>query len=156
MKFSWLSHAPNVGTDLRLAESTPGPLIIVVGFGGLWLDVIIFDGSILMGAIALLGHDLHTLSVPLFSCLFSHWVPRGLRNPVGKASDRSVPKAHHRPRCCCHPAAYRLSWSAECCSRPVSKSPNLWAATFWISVGVLMIPAELSTASLTKPDRLSR
>ena len=52
MKLSWLSHAQMLD-GFALAEKTPGPLIIVVGFVGLMAGFHHFLGSILMGAIAL-------------------------------------------------------------------------------------------------------
>jgi len=81
MKFSWLSHAQMLD-GFALAETTPGPLIVVVGFVGFMAGFHHFHGSILMGAIALLVTIFYTF-LPC-SCLFSLG-RRGLRNPV-KAS----------------------------------------------------------------------
>jgi len=68
MKFSWLSHAQMLD-GFALAETTPGPLIIVVGFVGFMAGFHHFHGSNLMGAIALLVTILYTF-LPCFLFVF--------------------------------------------------------------------------------------
>jgi chromate transporter len=70
MKFSWLSHAQMLD-GFALAETTPGPLIIVVGFVGFMAGFHHFNGSILMGADRLAGYDLLHFPAVFFVCF--HW-----------------------------------------------------------------------------------
>jgi chromate transporter len=60
-----------------LAETTPGPLIIVVGFVGLMAGFHHFHGSVLMGAIALLVTIFCTF-LPCFMFVFigALWIAR--------------------------------------------------------------------------------
>jgi len=76
MKFSWLSHAQMVD-GFALAETTPGPLIIVVGFVGFMAGFHHFHESILMGAIALLVTIFYTfLPCFLFVFLGAPWIAK--------------------------------------------------------------------------------
>jgi chromate transporter len=76
MKFSWLSHAQMLD-GFALAETTPGPLIIVVGFVGFMAGFHHFHGSILMGAIALLVTIFYTF-LPCFLFIFigAPWIAK--------------------------------------------------------------------------------
>jgi chromate transporter len=75
-KFSWLSHAQMLD-GFALAETTPGPLIIVVGFVGFMAGFHHFHGSILMGAIALLVTIFYTF-LPCFLFVFigATWIAK--------------------------------------------------------------------------------
>jgi chromate transporter len=75
-KFSWLSHAQMLD-GFALAETTPGPLIIVVGFVGFMAGFHHFHGSILMGAIALLVTVFYTF-LPCFLFVFvgAPWIAK--------------------------------------------------------------------------------
>ena len=79
-KFSWLSHAQMVD-GFALAETTPGPLIIVVGFVGFMAGFHHFHGSILMGSIALLVTIFYTF-LPCFLFVFigAPWIARSREN----------------------------------------------------------------------------
>jgi chromate transporter len=76
LKFSWLSHAQMLD-GFALAETTPGPLIIVVGFVGFMAGFHHFHGSMLMGAIALLVTIFYTF-LPCFLFVFigAPWIAR--------------------------------------------------------------------------------
>jgi len=76
MKFSWLSHAQMLD-GFALAETTPGPLIIVVGFVGFMAGFHHFHGSILMGGIALLVTIFYTF-LPCFLFVFigAPWIAK--------------------------------------------------------------------------------
>lgn len=67
LKFSWLSHAEMLD-GFALAETTPGPLIIVVGFVGFLAGFHHFHGSILMGSARLAGHGLLHFPAVLLVC----------------------------------------------------------------------------------------
>ena len=76
MKFSWLSHAEMLD-GFALAETTPGPLIIVVGFVGFMAGFHHFHGSMVMGTIALLVTVFYTfLPCFLFVFLAAPWIAR--------------------------------------------------------------------------------
>jgi chromate transporter len=68
--FSWLSHAQMLD-GFALAETTSGPLIIVVGFVGFMAGFHHFHGSILMGATALLVTIFYTFLALFLFCI--HW-----------------------------------------------------------------------------------
>lgn len=76
VKFSWLSHAQMLD-GFALAETTPGPLIIVVGFVGFMAGFHHFQGSLLMGAIALLVTIFYTF-LPCFLFVFigAPWIAK--------------------------------------------------------------------------------
>jgi chromate transporter len=76
LKFSWLSHAEMLD-GFALAETTPGPLIIVVGFVGFMAGFHHFHGSMIMGTIALLATVFYTfLPCFLFVFLGAPWIAR--------------------------------------------------------------------------------
>jgi chromate transporter len=76
MKFSWLSHAEMLD-GFALAETTPGPLIIVVGFVGFMAGFHHFQESMVMGTIALLVTIFYTfLPCFLFVFLGAPWIAR--------------------------------------------------------------------------------
>ena len=68
-KFAWLSKMQMVD-GFALAETTPGPLIIVVGFVGFMSGFNHFHESILMGAVALLTTVFYTF-LPCFLYIFA-------------------------------------------------------------------------------------
>lgn len=67
-KFSWLSKSQMVD-GFALAETTPGPLIIVVCYVGFMAGYNHFDGSLLMGTIGLLATTFYTF-LPSFLFIF--------------------------------------------------------------------------------------
>ncbi|RAJ32190.1 chromate efflux transporter [Pedobacter cryoconitis] len=67
-KLAWLSKMQMVD-GFALAETTPGPLIIVVGFVGFMAGFNHFHGSLLMGSIALLITVFYTF-LPCFLFIF--------------------------------------------------------------------------------------
>ncbi|MGY0036532.1 chromate transporter [Pedobacter sp. NJ-S-72] len=67
-KLSWLSKMQMVD-GFALAETTPGPLIIVVGFVGFMAGFNHFNGSLLMGSIALVMTTFYTF-LPCFLFIF--------------------------------------------------------------------------------------
>jgi chromate transporter len=67
-KFNWLSKSQMVD-GFALAETTPGPLIIVVCYVGFMAGFNHFDGSLLMGAIGLLATTFYTF-LPSFLFIF--------------------------------------------------------------------------------------
>ncbi|HEY4285936.1 MAG TPA: chromate efflux transporter [Puia sp.] len=68
-KFSWLSKMQMVD-GFALAETTPGPLIIVVGFVGFMAGYNHFSGSILQASLALLLTTFYTF-LPCFLYIFA-------------------------------------------------------------------------------------
>jgi chromate transporter len=68
-KLNWLTKMQMVD-GFALAETTPGPLIIVVAFVGFMAGYHHFNGSIGMGAIALLATTFYTF-LPCFFYIFS-------------------------------------------------------------------------------------
>jgi chromate transporter len=75
-KFAWLSHAEMLD-GFALAETTPGPLIIVVGFVGFMAGFHHFHGSMFMGTIALLVTIFYTfLPCFLFVFLGAPWIAK--------------------------------------------------------------------------------
>ena len=68
-KYHWLNHSQMLD-GFALAETTPGPLIIVVAFVGFMAGFHHFHGSIIMGTVALLITTLYTF-LPCFLFVFS-------------------------------------------------------------------------------------
>ena len=68
-KFSWLSRMQMVD-GFALAETTPGPLIIVVGFVGFMAGYNHFSGSILQASLALVLTTFYTF-LPCFLYIFA-------------------------------------------------------------------------------------
>ncbi|AXC11891.1 Chromate transport protein ChrA [Acidisarcina polymorpha] len=68
-KFHWLNHAQMLD-GFALAETTPGPLIIVVAFVGFMAGFNHFHGSIWMGTVALLVTTFYTF-LPCFVFVFA-------------------------------------------------------------------------------------
>jgi chromate transporter len=68
-KYHWLSQ-PQMLDGFALAETTPGPLIIVVAFVGFMAGFHRFHGSIVMGALALFLTTLYTF-LPCFLFVFA-------------------------------------------------------------------------------------
>jgi chromate transporter len=93
MKFSWLSHAQMLD-GFALAETTPGPLIIVVGFVGFMAGFHHFHGSILMGAIALLVTIFYTF-LPCFFFVFigAPWIAKSGENQLVRSVLKLIPAA---------------------------------------------------------------
>jgi chromate transporter len=92
-KFSWLSHAQMLD-GFALAETTPGPLIIVVGFVGFMAGFHHFHGSILMGAVALLVTIFYTF-LPCFLFVFSAapWIAKSGENQLVRSVLKLIPAA---------------------------------------------------------------
>lgn len=67
-KFNWLSKSQMVD-GFALAETTPGPLIIVVCYVGFMAGFNHFDGSLLMGTLGLLATTFYTF-LPSFLFIF--------------------------------------------------------------------------------------
>ena len=93
MKFSWLSHAQMLD-GFALAETTPGPLIIVVGFVGFMAGFHDFHGSLLMGAISLLV----TIFYPFLPCFLfvfigAPWIAKSAESPMIRSVLRLIPAA---------------------------------------------------------------
>jgi chromate transporter len=149
MKFSWLSHAQMLD-GFALAETTPGPLIIVVGFVGFMAGFHHFHGSILMGAIALLITIFYTF-LPCFLFVFvgAPWIAKSGESQLVRSVLQLITAAVVAAilqltvfliRGLLYPAG--------------SGSPNLWAAV-WIISAFLLI--HLTSRSIShKPNRLSR
>jgi chromate transporter len=93
MKFSWLSHAQMLD-GFALAETTPGPLIIVVGFVGFMAGFHHFHGSILMGAIALLVTIFYTF-LPCFLFVFigAPWIAKSGESQLLSPALELIPAA---------------------------------------------------------------
>lgn len=68
-KYQWLSHRQMLD-GFSLAETTPGPLIIVVAFVGFMAGFNHFNGSMLMGTVALLVTTFYTF-LPCFLFVFA-------------------------------------------------------------------------------------
>jgi chromate transporter len=149
MKFSWLSHAQMLD-GFALAETTPGPLIIVVGFVGFMAGFHHFHGSILMGAIALLVTIFYTF-LPCFLFVFigAPWIAKSGESQ----SIRSVLKLITAAVVA---AILQLTvFLVRGVLFPAgSRSPNLWAGV-WIISAFLLIHLNSQRIS-HKPDRLSR
>jgi len=68
-KYHWLSQAQMLD-GFALAETTPGPLIIVVAFVGFMAGFNYFHGSVIMGTVALLVTTFYTF-LPCFLFVFA-------------------------------------------------------------------------------------
>ena len=148
MKFSWLTPAQMLD-GFALAETTPGPLIIVVGFVGFMAGFHHFHGSILMGATALLVTIFYTF-LPCFFFVFigAPWIEKSgesqLIRPVLKLIPAAVVAAILQltvflVRGVLFPAG--------------SSSPDLWAV-LWIASAFLLLHLNSQRIS-HKPVRLS-
>jgi len=93
MKFSWLSHAQMLD-GFALAETTPGPLIIVVGFVGFMAGFHHFHGSIFMGTIALLVTIFYTF-LPCFLFVFigAPWIAKSGESQLIRSTLKLIPAA---------------------------------------------------------------
>jgi chromate transporter len=149
MKFSWLSHAQMLD-GFALAETTPGPLIIVVGFVGFMAGFHHFHGSILMGAIALLVTIFYTF-LPCFLFVFigAPWIAKSGESQLIRSVLKLITAAVVA-------AILQLTvFLVRGVLFPAgSRNPNLWAAV-WIISAFLLIHLTSQRIS-RKPDRLSR
>jgi chromate transporter len=92
-KFSWLSHAEMLD-GFALAETTPGPLIIVVGYVGFMAGLHHFHGSILMGTIALLVTIFYTfLPCFLFVFILAPWIAKSGESRLARSVLTLIPAA---------------------------------------------------------------
>jgi chromate transporter len=84
-RFHWLSPAQMLD-GFALAETTPGPLIIVVAFVGFMAGFHHFDGSLLMGTLSLLLTTFYTF-LPCFVFVFAGipWMQSTRNNQSMKA-----------------------------------------------------------------------
>ena len=148
MKFAWLSHAQMLD-GFALAETTPGPLIIVVGFVGFMAGFHHFHGSILMGAIALLVTIFYTF-LPCFLFVFigAPWIAKSGESQLIRSVLKLITAAVVA-------AILQLTvFLVRGVLFPAgSRSPNLWAAV-WIISAFLLIHLTSQRIS-RKPDRLS-
>jgi chromate transporter len=148
MKFSWLSHAQMLD-GFALAETTPGPLIIVVGFVGFMAGFHHFHGSILMAAIALLVTIFYTF-LPCFFFVFigAPWIARSGESQLVRSVLKLIPAAVVA-------AILQLTvFLVRGVLFPAgSRSPDLWAVV-WIISAFLLIHLNSQRMS-HKPDRLS-
>jgi chromate transporter len=148
MKFSWLSHAQMLD-GFALAETTPGPLIIVVGFVGFMAGFRHFHESLLMGTIALLVTIFYTF-LPCFFFVFigAPWIAKSgesqLIRSVLRLITASVVAAILQ-------LTVFLVRGVLCPAG--SNRPNLWAVG-WIVSALLLIHLASQRVS-HKPDRLS-
>jgi chromate transporter len=147
MKFSWLSHAQMLD-GFALAETTPGPLIIVVGFVGFMAGFHHFHGSIFMGAIALLVTIFYTF-LPCFLFIFigAPWIAKSGENQLIRPVLKLIPAA----------VVAAILQLTVFLLRGVlfpagSRSPDLWA-TGWIICAFLLI--HLNSRMSRKADRFS-
>jgi chromate transporter len=148
MKFSWLSHAQMLD-GFALAETTPGPLIIVVGFVGFMAGLHHFHGSILMGAIALLVTIFYTF-LPCFLVVFigAPWIAKSGESQLIRSVLKLITAAVVA-------AILQLTvFLVRGVLFPAgSRSPNLWAVVWTISALLLI---HLNSHRMShKPDRLS-
>jgi chromate transporter len=147
-KFSWLSHAEMLD-GFALAETTPGPLIIVVGFVGFMAGFHHFHGSILMGAIALLVTVFYTF-LPCFLFVFvgAPWIARSGESQVFRPLSQLIPAAVVA-------AILQLTvFLVRGVLFPAgSRSPDIWAAVSIL--GALLLIHLNSRRMSHKPDRIS-
>ncbi len=133
MKLSWLSHAQMLD-GFALAETTPGPLIIVAGFVGFMAGFHHFHGSILMGAIALLVTIFYTF-LPCFFFVFigAPWIAKSGEIPLLRPVLKLIPAAVVA-------AILQLTvFLVRGVLFPAgSRSPDLWAAVWIISAFLLI------------------
>jgi chromate transporter len=120
MKFSWLSHAQMLD-GFALAETTPGPLIIVVGFVGFMAEFHHFHGSTLMGAFALLVKIFYTfLPCFLFVCIGAPWIAKSGESQLVRSVLKFITAAvAAMPQ-------LTVFWFAECSSRQVRGARISW------------------------------
>jgi chromate transporter len=148
MKFSWLSHTQMLD-GFALAETTPGPLIIVVGFVGFMAGVHHFHGSILMGTIALLVIIFYTF-LPCFFFVFvgAPWIAKSGESRLIRSVLKLITAAVVA-------AILELTvFLVRGVLFPAgSRSPDLWAAV-WIISAFLLIHLTVQRTS-QKPDRFS-
>ncbi|MGC2403310.1 MAG: chromate efflux transporter, partial [Acidobacteriaceae bacterium] len=92
-KFFWLNHAEMLD-GFALAETTPGPLIIVVGFVGFMAGFHHFQQSIFMGTIALLLTIFYTF-LPCFLFIFvaAPWIAKSGENQFVRSMLDLIPAA---------------------------------------------------------------
>ena len=133
MKFSWLSHAQMLD-GFALAETTPGPLIIVVGFVGFMAGFHHFHGSILLGAIALLVTIFYTF-LPCFLFVFigAPWIAKSGESSLVRSVLKLIPPAVVA-------AILQLTvFLVRGVLFPAgSRSPDLWAVVWIISAFLLI------------------
>ena len=93
MKFFWLTHAQMLD-GFALAETTPGPLIIVVGFVGFMAGFHHFHRSILLGAMALLVTVFYTF-LPCFLFVFigAPWIAKSSESQLIRSVLNLTPAA---------------------------------------------------------------
>jgi chromate transporter len=92
-KFSWLSHAEMLD-GFALAETTPGPLIIVVGYVGFMAGLHHFHGSIVMGTVALLITIFYTfLPCFLFIFIWAPWIAKSGESKLARSVLALIPAA---------------------------------------------------------------
>jgi chromate transporter len=148
MKFSWLSHAQMLD-GFALAETTPGPLIIVVGFVGFMAGFHHFHGSILMGAIALLITIFYTF-LPCFLFVFvgAPWIAKSGESQLIRSVLKLITAA----------VVAAILQLTVFLLRGVlfpagSRSPDLWAVVWIIGASLLI---HLNSQRMSRqPDRLS-
>jgi chromate transporter len=147
MKFSWLSHAQMLD-GFALAETTPGPLIIVLGFVGFMAGFHHFHLSILMGAIALLVTIFYTF-LPCFFFVFigAPWIAKSGESQLIRPVLNLIPAA----------AVAAILQLTVFLVRGVlfpagPRNPDSWAAV-WIMSAFLLI--HLTSRMSHKADRFS-
>jgi chromate transporter len=133
VKFSWLSHAQML-EGFALAETTPGPLIIVVGFVGFMAGYHHFHGSILMGSISLLVTIFYTF-LPCFLFVFigAPWIRKSGESQLIRSVLKLVPAA----------VVAAILQLTVFLVRGVlfpsgSRGPDLWAAVWIIGASLLI------------------
>jgi chromate transporter len=148
MKFSWLSHAQMLD-GFALAETTPGPLIIVVGFVGFMAGFHHFHGSILMGAVALLVTIFYTF-LPCFLFVFigAPWIAKSGESQLVRSVLKLITATVVA-------AILQLTvFLARGVLFPAgSRSPNVWAAAW--TVGAFLLIHLISQRISHRRDRLA-
>jgi chromate transporter len=126
-KFAWLSHAQMLD-GFALAETTPGPLIIVVGFVGFMAGFHHFDGSILMGAVALVVTIFYTF-LPCFLFVFigAPWIAKSGQSQLVRSVLKLMPAAIVA-------AILQLTGFLV---RGVIFPPGSWKPDLWASVSIV-------------------
>jgi chromate transporter len=132
-----------------LAETTPGPLIIVVGFVGFMAGFHHFHGSVLMGAIALLVTIFYTF-LPCFLFVFigAPWIAKSGENQLLRPVLTLIPAAVVA-------AILQLTvFLLRGVLFPASaSSPDLWAVVWIVTASLLL---HLNSQRMShKRDRLS-
>ncbi|HSY37791.1 MAG TPA: chromate efflux transporter [Acidobacteriaceae bacterium] len=151
MKFGWLSHAQMLD-GFALAETTPGPLIIVVGFVGFMAGFHHFQGSFLMGTIALLVTIFYTF-LPCFLFVFigAPWIARSGESQLIRSALKLITAAV---------VAAILQLTVFLVRGVVfpagSRSPNVWAGVWIVSAFVVIHLIHRHAQRVSrKRDRLS-